>query len=102
MGGHKNHDKIAHLRELGFADPVKMITSRPAILRNSIDNMRVKIADLRELGVADPVKMITSRAGDPRDLYRQHPRQDRRPGRARLRQAGEDDHIEPGDPRAHD
>ncbi len=52
--------KIANLRELGFADPVKMITSRPRILDLAIDNIRGKIADLRELGFADPVKMITS------------------------------------------
>jgi hypothetical protein len=52
--------KIADLRELGFADPVKMITARPAILGCAIDNVRGKIADLRELGFADPVKMITS------------------------------------------
>ena len=52
--------KIADLHELGFADPVKMITSNPAILGHGIDNIRGKIADLRELGFADPVKMITS------------------------------------------
>ena len=59
MSVHKNRDKIAHLRELGFVDPVK--TLRPAILGTPIDNTRAKIADLRELGVADPVKTITSR-----------------------------------------
>ena len=53
-------DKIADLRELGFADPVRMITSSPAILNYAIANVRGKIADLRELGFADPVKMITS------------------------------------------
>ena len=52
--------KIADLRTLGFADPVKMITSLPAILGLAIDNIRGKIADLRTLGFADPVKMITS------------------------------------------
>jgi hypothetical protein len=52
--------KIADLRELGFADPVKMITSSPAILTYAINTVRGKIADLRELGSADPVKMITS------------------------------------------
>jgi hypothetical protein len=52
--------KIADLRTLGFADPVKLITSLPAIMGLAIDNMRGKIADLRVLGFADPVKMITS------------------------------------------
>jgi hypothetical protein len=31
--------KIANLRALGFADPVKMITSIPAILPYAIDNI---------------------------------------------------------------
>ena len=53
-------DKIAYLHELGFADPVKMITSFPEIAGLAIDNVRRKIADLRELGFTDPVKMITS------------------------------------------
>ena len=52
-------DKIAYLYELGFADPVKMITSFPEIARLARDNVRRKIADLRELGFADPIKMIT-------------------------------------------
>ena len=52
-------DKIAYLYELGFADPVKMITSFPEIARLASDNVRRKIADLRELGFADPIKMIT-------------------------------------------
>ena len=43
-------DKIADLRELGFADPVKMVTSFPEIAGLAIDNVRRKIADLRELG----------------------------------------------------
>ena len=52
--------KIVELRELDFADPVKMIASSPAMLGLAINNIRGKIADLRELGFADPVKMITS------------------------------------------
>ena len=52
-------DKIAYLHELGFADPVKMITSFPEIAGLASDNVRRKIADLRELGFADPIKMIT-------------------------------------------
>ena len=53
-------DKIADLHELGFADPVKMVTSFPEIGGLAIDNVRRKIADLRDLGFTDPVKMITS------------------------------------------
>jgi hypothetical protein len=49
-------DKIADLHELGFADPVKMVTSFPEIGGLAIDNVRRKIADLRELGFNDPVK----------------------------------------------
>ncbi|NWG25527.1 MAG: hypothetical protein HXY30_14125, partial [Pseudorhodoplanes sp.] len=52
--------KISDLQALGFADPVKMITSLPAILGYAIDNIRGKISDLQALGFADPVKMITS------------------------------------------
>jgi hypothetical protein len=52
--------KIANLRELGFADPIKMITSGPAILSYAVENVRMKISGLRELGFSDPLKMITS------------------------------------------
>jgi hypothetical protein len=48
------------LRELGFADPVKMITSAPSILSYAPGSIRGKIANLREFGFTDPVKMITS------------------------------------------
>ena len=54
------HSRLADLRRLGFADPVKMIEYFPTILGLGIDNIRCRIDDLRELGVADPVKMITS------------------------------------------
>ena len=54
------HGRMADLRRLGFADPVKMIAYFPTILGLGIDNIRGRIDDLRELGVADPVKMITS------------------------------------------
>jgi hypothetical protein len=53
-------EKVAHLRELGFADPVELVESLPAILGYAIGNIRGKIANLRELGFSDPVKMITS------------------------------------------
>ena len=56
-------DKIASLHQLGFADPVKMITSFPEIAGLASDNVRRKIADLRELGFADPIKMITYFSG---------------------------------------
>ena len=55
-----NSDKIAYLHQLGFADPVKMITSYPEIAGLASDNVRQKIADMRELGFSDPIKMITS------------------------------------------
>jgi hypothetical protein len=53
--------RITDLRELGFADPVKMVTLNPTILGLAIDNIRRRIADLRELGFNDPVKMVSSR-----------------------------------------
>jgi hypothetical protein len=53
--------RIADLRELGFADPVKMVTLSPTILGFAIDNIRGRITDLRELGFNDPVRMVTSR-----------------------------------------
>jgi hypothetical protein len=40
MSVHNNRGKTVVLRELGFADPVKMITSSPAILGYAIDNIR--------------------------------------------------------------
>src|SRR4029078_4287222 len=53
--------RIADLHDLGFADPVKMVTSSPTILGLAIDNIRGRITELRELGFSDPVKMVTSR-----------------------------------------
>jgi hypothetical protein len=53
--------RITDLRELGFSDPVQMITSSPTTLGLAIDNIRGRIADLRELGFNDPVKMVTLR-----------------------------------------
>src|SRR5262249_41921132 len=53
--------KIADLRELGFSDPVKMVSLNPTILGLAIDNIRRRIADLRELGFKDPLGMVTSR-----------------------------------------
>jgi hypothetical protein len=64
--------RIVDLRQLGFANPVRMITSHPVILRYAIENIcgkivhlrelgniHGKIADLRKLGFANPVKMFT-------------------------------------------
>jgi hypothetical protein len=51
MSGHKSHGRIGRLREFGFAEPVKMMTSRPVVARLSIDNIRGKLAELREVGV---------------------------------------------------
>ena len=36
--------RIADLRELGFADPVKMVTLSPTILGLAIDNIRGRIS----------------------------------------------------------
>ena len=58
--GYSIRGKIANLRDLGVADPVKMITTLPAILCYAVENIRTKIIGLRELGFSDPVKMITS------------------------------------------
>jgi hypothetical protein len=52
--------KLSDLRALGFADPVKMVTSSPPILGLAIENIRGKLSNLRALGFADPVKMVTS------------------------------------------
>ena len=95
MSVHNNRGKTVVLRELGFADPVKMITARPAILGCAIDNVRSKIANLRQLGFPDPVKMIT---WTPAILTTQN----RRPARARLRRPRENDHCEAGDPGVRD
>ena len=47
-------NKIADLRELGFADPVKMITSSPTVLGVGINNIRSKIAELLQLEQISP------------------------------------------------
>ena len=43
-------DKLTDLRELGFADSVKLVASQPAILGYAMGNIRGKITNLRELG----------------------------------------------------
>ncbi len=52
--------KIAGLLERGFKDPQKLITSLPAILGLSFENIGTKIAGLLERGFKDPQKLITS------------------------------------------
>ena len=52
--------KIAGLIERGFKDPQKLITSLPAILGLSFENIDTKIAGLIERGFKDPQKLITS------------------------------------------
>ena len=84
--------KIADLRDLGFADTVKIITSLPSILSCNVDTIRGKLANLRDLGFADPVKMITS-SPSILSCAGEHPRQVREPARSRLRRPGEDDHV---------
>lgn len=56
----ESHHKISALRALGFADPVKIITSNPTILNLATDTIRSKLADLRALGFENPIKMIAS------------------------------------------
>jgi len=53
-------EKIRGLTERGFKDPQKMITSLPAILGLSFENIDEKIRGLTERGFKDPQKMITS------------------------------------------
>jgi mTERF len=57
----RSNIKIDELKALGFENPVKMITSLPAILGYSIkENIQPKIDELKALGFENPVKMITS------------------------------------------
>ena len=52
--------KLKGLRDRGFADPVKMIASSPAILGYAFENIDAKLKGLRDRGFADPVKMIVT------------------------------------------
>ena len=75
--------RISDLRQLGFADPVKMITSFPAIARLARDNVRRKIADPRSRLLRPseddhfslppifglPIKNIRCRIDDLRTLF---------------------------------
>ena len=54
-------EKIDELKTLGFTNPIKLITSSPAILGYSIeDNIKPKITELKTLGFTNPIKLITS------------------------------------------
>ena len=54
-------EKIDELKTLGFTNPIKLITSSPAILGYSIeDNIKPKITELKTLGFTNPIKVITS------------------------------------------
>ena len=53
-------NKIDGLKERGFNNPVKMITSHPAALHYTFKNIDKKIDGLKERGFKNPAKMITS------------------------------------------
>ena len=54
-------EKIDELKKLGFTNPIKLITSSPAILGYSIENnITPKIDELKKLGFTNPMKLITS------------------------------------------
>jgi hypothetical protein len=53
----------AELRELGFTDPMKLISSHPAVLNLAAGTTGEKLDALRSLGFTDPVKLV-SRAPD--------------------------------------
>ena len=56
-----NYQNMIHgLAQRGFKDPHKMITSMPAILTYSFENIDAKIQSLTERGFKDPQKLITS------------------------------------------
>jgi len=52
--------KIQGLKDRGFKDPLKMITSLPPILGLTFENIDRKIQGLKDRGFKDPLKMITS------------------------------------------
>jgi len=52
--------KIEGLKQRGFSDPQKMITSDPKILGLGFENIDAKIEGLKQRGFSDPQKMITS------------------------------------------
>ncbi len=51
---------IKWLKERGFKDPIKIISSYPTILGLGFDNIDNKIKWLKERGFKDPIKMIVS------------------------------------------
>src|SRR5262245_25621352 len=52
--------KVDGLRERGFQNPIKLITTAPAILGYSFDNIDVKIEGLRQRGFENSIKLITT------------------------------------------
>ena len=52
--------KIAGLRQRGFENPVKLITTLPAILSYGFENIDAKIEGLRERGFENPLELITT------------------------------------------
>src|SRR5436189_6477771 len=52
--------KIEGLRQRGFDNPHKLITSSPAILGYGFENIDAKIEGLRSRGFDNPLKLITS------------------------------------------
>ena len=52
--------KIAGLKERGFKNPIRVITSLPTILGLAFENIDSKIYGLRERGFKNPIKMIAS------------------------------------------
>jgi hypothetical protein len=53
-------DKIQGLKARGFDNPVKLITTLPAILGYGFENIDAKIEGLRERGFENPTKLITT------------------------------------------
>ena len=52
--------KIEGLKQRGFDNPHKLITSLPAILGVGFENIDAKIEGLKQRGFDNPTKLITS------------------------------------------
>jgi hypothetical protein len=52
--------KIDGLRERGFDNPVKLITSMPPILGLAFENIDAKLEGLKQRGFDNPTKLITT------------------------------------------
>lgn len=51
---------MACLQQLGFTDPLKLITTLPATLGLAPDSIRTKLDNLRTLGFTNPIALITA------------------------------------------